>query len=103
MAKSFQGCTFQKAVVLTSKPQLQMRKHHTPVREDTKMNMSWEIIWTGLDSEQSDLHILVQRSWREIFIGKKETDYRPQAHLKPQMLSAILAKYGYLPTEINMP
>jgi hypothetical protein len=80
VAKSFQGCTFQKAVVLNSKPQLQMRKHHTPVREDTKMNMSWKIIWTGLDSEQSDLPeiFIGQRSWREIFIGKKETDYRPK-------------------------
>jgi hypothetical protein len=50
VAKSFPGCTFQKEVVLNSKPQLQMLKLHTSVQEDTKMNMSWKIIWTGLDS-----------------------------------------------------
>ena len=27
-----------------------MLKLHTSAQEDTKMNMSWKIIWTGLDS-----------------------------------------------------
>ncbi|MGB7952352.1 MAG: hypothetical protein WCF23_00100 [Candidatus Nitrosopolaris sp.] len=48
--KSFPGYTFQKEAVLNSKRQLRMRILHTSVREDTKMNIPWKIIWTGLDS-----------------------------------------------------
>jgi hypothetical protein len=85
-----------------------MRRLRTSAQEDTKMNMPWKIIWTGLRRmlefvlcprkgyERSELCILGDPE--RYFVWNQETD----SYRRPEVLPHIIAKYRFLSLGINI-